>query len=682
MTASRFYVTTAIPYVNARPHLGFALELVQADVLARHHRQCGDAVRFLTGTDDNSLKNVLAAEAEGRPTQELVDRNATAFEALREPLGLSFDDFIRTSRDPRHRPGVERFWRACAAAGDLYRKHYEGLYCVGCEQFYVPAELRDGRCPEHGDPPQLVAEENWFFRLSRYQSRLHDLIASERLRIEPAARRNEVLRFIEAGLEDFSISRSRTRAHGWGIPVPDDPGQVIYVWWDALGNYITALGYGGAGEDYRRWWVGGDRRVHLIGKGVLRFHAVYWPAMLLSAGESVPTDILVHDYLTIDGQKISKSAGRAVDPVELAGRFGTDALRWWLLREVPRVGDADFTVHKLVARANTDLANDLGNLVTRVVSMLHRYRAGEVPTAPAPATDGDRLATACHEAPDLVREALARYDVRRAIAAVWRIVEEANRYVEQVRPWELAKTERTGDARATRELDAALGVLVDACRVLAGQLAAFIPDTAGRITAQCEPVDGRLPAPQPLFRRLPADQGVFVEVRRAACRSPLGGVTSATWLTGSQIPGGRVRRMKPGPPGLCGSTCPSPMGCARKTWTGGRSPRRCCTPTATPWTSRCATAALSACGAARWTGSTRAALTRRISSAGRPTTAPTGCADRWCARAASWWRPIGKPRWAGSSPGRGSFWTGRGAGATSASTPAASSSWRSITPSP
>jgi methionyl-tRNA synthetase len=272
MTASTFYVTTTIPYVNARPHIGFALELVQADVLARHHRRRGHDVRFLSGTDDNSLKNVLAAQAEGLPTQELVDRNAAAFEALREPLALSFDDFIRTSRDPRHRPGVERFWRACAAAGDLYRKRYEGLYCVGCEQFYALAELVDGRCPEHGTEPQRVAEENWFFRLSRYQDRLLDLIGSGRLRIEPPARRNEVLAFISAGLEDFSISRTHTRARGWGIPVPGDPDQVIYVWWDALGNYITALDYGHDGPDYERWWVRGNQRTHLVGKGVVRFH--------------------------------------------------------------------------------------------------------------------------------------------------------------------------------------------------------------------------------------------------------------------------------------------------------------------------------------------------------------------------------------------------------------------------
>src|SRR6266540_1351201 len=456
MPAARFYVTTTIPYVNARPHLGFALELVQADVLARHRRQHGDQVRFLTGTDDNSLKNVLAAEAEGLPTQELVDRNAAAFQALHQPLALSFDDFIQTSRDPRHRPGVERFWRACTAAGDLYRKHYQGLYCVGCEQFYTPAELRDDRCPEHDTQPQLITEPNWFFRLSRYQDQLHHLIDSGQLRIEPAVRRNEVLSFISAGLEDFSISRSHTRARGWGIPVPDDPDQVIYVWWDALGNYITALDYANHSPDYRHWWVDNPRRVHLLGKGVLRFHAVYWPAMLLSAGQPLPTDILVHDYLTVDGNKISKSAGTAIDPVELVAQFGTDPVRWWLLREVPRVGDADFTIDKLIARTNRDLADDLGNLINRVVSMMHRYRHGRPPTSTAqPTTDAHQLTAACQQAPGLIAAALDAFDFRTATAAVWTIVEEANRYVEHIRPWHLARAERDGSTQATAELDPA-----------------------------------------------------------------------------------------------------------------------------------------------------------------------------------------------------------------------------------
>jgi methionyl-tRNA synthetase len=502
MTAGRLYVTTAIPYVNARPHLGFALEIVQADVLARHRRQRGDAVRFLTGTDDNSLKNVQAAEAEGVPVRALVDRNAAAFAALREPLDLSFDDFIRTSSDPRHRAGVERLWRACAAAGDLYRKHYEGCYCVGCEQFYSAGELRDGRCPEHDVKPQLVAEENWFFRLSRYQEQLHDLIARDALSIQPRSRRNEVLALIAGGLEDFSVSRSQARARGWGIGVPDDPGQVIYVWWDALGNYITALGYGDSSAEYRRWWVSSDRRLHVIGKGVLRFHAVFWPAMLLSAGEPLPTEILVHDYLTVDGRKLSKSSGNAVDPVALAERFGADAVRWWLLREVARGGDTDFTVERLVARADEDLANGFGNLVNRVVSMVHRYRGGRAPAAGAPAAGAERLAAACQEAPALVDQALASGDFRRAVAAVWAIVEEANRYVEAVRPWALARAERGGEPAAGRRLDGALGALLRACRVLAAELAPFLPSAASRIAARCDTAPGRLPSPEPLFRRL------------------------------------------------------------------------------------------------------------------------------------------------------------------------------------
>ncbi|MEU5060067.1 methionine--tRNA ligase [Streptomyces sp. NPDC056121] len=505
MTARRRYITTTIPYVNARPHLGFALELVQADTLARHHRQRDEQVRLLSGTDDNSLKNVLAAEAAGVDVQSFVDRNADAFAALRGPLALSFDDFIRTSSDPRHRVGVERLWRQCAASGDLYRKEYEGLYCVGCEQFYTPDELVEGRCGEHGTEPQLVAEENWFFRLSRYADRLHQLISSGDLRIEPAARRNEVLALIERGLHDFSVSRSHSRARGWGIPVPDDPSQVVYVWWDALGNYVTSLGYGSGDSTYEQWWETSERRVHLVGKGVVRFHAVYWPAMLLSAGLPLPTDILVHDYLTVDGRKISKSAGTTVDPAALAATYGTDALRWWLLRDVPRVGDADFTPDRLTTRADADFAGGLGNLVHRIVTMVHRFRGGIVP-ASAPVNPGElAVVDVCREAPGLVDAALADFDFRRAIHAVWEIVEEANRCIDATRPWELAREERRGNDEAAKQLDTVLVTLVTACRVLADELRPFIPDAATRITGQLTPVEGLLPAAQPLFPRLHED---------------------------------------------------------------------------------------------------------------------------------------------------------------------------------
>jgi methionyl-tRNA synthetase len=520
MSAPHTYITTTIPYVNARPHIGFALELVQADVLTRFRRGHGDSVRFQAGTDDNSLKNVLAAQAAGQPVREFVDRNADAFLALGDALSLTVDDVIRTSRDPRHRPGVERFWRACAGVGDLYRKRYEGLYCTGCEQFYPPAELLDGRCPEHETVPQQVTEENWFFRLSRYAAPLRSAITSGRLRIKPAGRRNEVLAFIDGGLEDFSVSRPADRAGGWGIPVPGDPDQVIYVWLDALCNYISALGYGagdtgyGAGDtgdgEYRRWWAGGGRRIHLLGKGVLRFHAVYWPAMLLSAGQPLPTDIFVHDYLTAGGRKISKSAGAsACEPAALAAEYGADAVRWWLLREVPRVGDADFTVERLIARADDELANGLGNLVNRVIAMIHRYRDGQPPQRPGPGRGpaGDQdldLDRACRQAGALAGAALAEFDFRQAAAAVWAIVDEANRLVDRVRPWELAKAERDGTAAdAGARLDTVLRVLLDACQALGRELGPFLPDAAARITAQCAPgEDGRLPSPSPLFRRL------------------------------------------------------------------------------------------------------------------------------------------------------------------------------------
>jgi methionyl-tRNA synthetase len=532
MTATRVYLSTTIPYVNGSPHIGFALELVQADVLARHHRRIGDDVRLQSGTDDNSLKNVLAAAAEGITTRELVHRNASTFAELREHLSLSFDDFIRTGSDPRHRPGVERLWRACEASGDLYRKTYEGWYCVGCEQFYPPAELIEGNCPEHGTPPQLVAEENWFFRLSRYADRLREEIVSGRLRIEPAGRRNEVLSFIAGGLEDFSVSRSVARARGWGIPVPGDPTQVIYVWWDALGNYITALNYGSASRraDYERWWTGADRRVHLVGKGVLRFHAIYWPAILLSAGEPLPTEIFVHDYLTVGGARISKSAGTGAgnDPAELTATFGTDALRWWLLREVPRVGDADFTVGRLIARANDDLANGLGNLVSRVVTLVHSCRDGVIRPCPSPAGTGRWLAAASgpggsasapawpqdaaalvaaiERAPGIVRAALADFDFRAATAGVWAIVEEANRYVDATEPWHLARAERAGDRAAGERLDQVLGALIAACQVLAAEIWPFLPDLAARLAAACNDSAGALPAPRPLFPRIQVPQ--------------------------------------------------------------------------------------------------------------------------------------------------------------------------------
>ena len=471
--SKRVYITTSIPYVNGDPHVGFALECVQADVLARHHRSRGAEVRFLSGTDDNSLKNVEAARDAGTPVADYVRAKAARFAGLRDPLQLSYDDFISTSVDPRHRAGVERLWRACGEAGDLYERDYDGLYCTGCESFVSPGELRDGLCPEHDEPPQQVGERNWFFRLSRYQERLSALIESGRLRIEPEHRRNEALAFVRGGLDDFSVSRSSARADGFGIPVPGDQSQVVYVWFDALGNYVTALDYGSDGEAFRTWWQESDERIHVIGKGILRFHAVYWPAILLSAGERLPTAIFVHDYLTVDGEKISKSRGNAVEPGEIAAAYGTDALRWWYARSVTRSGDTDFRDGLVAARAH-ELANELGNLVNRTIAL-----AG---TNEDPWPDGGHELATGRTTAHLVDEALARFDVRSAADAVWKLVTDANRFVSQARPWELDESER----------DRAVGTLLEACREIAEEIRPFLPAAAARIEQALETRDRAL----------------------------------------------------------------------------------------------------------------------------------------------------------------------------------------------
>jgi methionyl-tRNA synthetase len=488
-TKRRFYITTAIPYVNGDPHLGHALEFVQADVLARHRRLRGDDVRFLSGTDDNALKNVDAALAAGLPVAEFVAEKAQRFVDLGAPLQLSNDDFIRTSTDGRHRPGVERLWAACAEAGDLYQRDYEGLYCSGCERFVIPADLHDGLCPEHNEAPELIVERNWFFRLSRYQDALLDLIESRRLRIEPEHRRNEVLAFIRGGLSDFSVSRAQARAQGWGIPVPGDSTQVIYVWFDALANYITALDFGQDEDSFDDWWRESDERQHVIGKGIIRFHAIYWPAILLSARQPLPTTISVHDYLTVEGQKISKSLGTAIDPVEVIDRYGPDALRWWFLRDVPRAGDADYRPELITVRAN-ELADGLGNLINRTIGLVSRHGAnGAARTQGRTVVEANSLLTLCAELPSSIDEALAVFDLRRATSALWEVITEANRFVSATQPWELAKAARTGDDAAAAHLDAVLGVLHDACSCIIHELCPFLPVAAERINGALADLD-------------------------------------------------------------------------------------------------------------------------------------------------------------------------------------------------
>jgi methionyl-tRNA synthetase len=481
-----WYVTTSIPYVNARPHLGHALEFILTDALARYHRLAGDRVWFLTGTDENSLKNVRAAEREGIPTQVLVDRNAAHFQHLREPLNLSYDDFIRTSKDRRHLEGVRKLWDACAQRGDIYQRAYRGLYCVGCEQFYSEAELSAGCCPVHLTRPEVVEEDNYFFRLSHYADRLRKLIASDQLHIVPGARKNEALSFIESGLEDFSISRSRARARDWGIPVPGDAQQVMYVWFDALGNYITALDYAGNGPLYHRFWRQNPQRIHVIGKDIQRFHTIYWPALLLSAGIPLPTAILVHGFITLEGGKMSKSVGNIIDPGALVERYGTDALRYYLLREIRATEDGDFSLERFTRTYHRDLADQLGNLLNRVVTMVSRYAGGVVPAPGVREELDQRLVNTAEGLRERVEEAMAQFAPHEALFAIWELVSAANKYVSEVEPWTLARQRASGPERvaSAERLATILYNLTETLRLIAHYCVPFLPTTAELIAHQ------------------------------------------------------------------------------------------------------------------------------------------------------------------------------------------------------
>ena len=497
---SRWYITVSIPYVNAAPHVGYALELIQADALARSHRQAGNEVRFLAGTDDHALKNVIAAEAAGLAPTELVAANGDRFFGLAQALGITFDDFIRTSSDVRHAPGVVRLWRQTAERGDFYRNFYEGQYCVGCEQFYAAGDLIDGCCPEHTTTTEWVSEENWFFKLSHYADQIIEAITSGTMTIEPESYRNEALAFLASGVQDISVSRSQRRARGWGIAVPDDPDQVIYVWWDALANYVTALGYGTHDGAFQKWWLDADERVHVIGKGILRFHAVYWPALLLSAGLPLPTRLYVHPYLTVDGAKISKSAGNGPDPAGLVDVYGADALRWWMCHEVPRNTDADFSVERLVARANEDLANGLGNLVSRVATMVIRFRGGAIPEVTGPLdAELEQLQQSAAALEQIVRQRIDTFDFRGATLSITEVVGSLNRYIERVQPWRLARDENDQPPAGPHELDQVLGLLARAVEQVAGAATPLIPEGVERLHQQ---IGGSGVVVPPTFPRL------------------------------------------------------------------------------------------------------------------------------------------------------------------------------------
>jgi methionyl-tRNA synthetase len=476
---SKLYVTTSIPYVNAEPHIGFALELVQADAVARYGRLIGRSVRFQTGTDENAGKNVLAAEQQGLTTQELVDRNAERFRALGDALCISAEDFIRTT-ESRHRRGVHAFWEALRT-DDVVQRDYQGLYCPGCEDFYLARDLVDGRCPDHGIPPLQVAERNYFFRLPHYERWLTECVDRGVLAIVPASRRNEVLSFIRRGLSEFSISRASERTKGWGTPVPGDESQTVYVWVDALINYLSGPGFG-SGEQWQDWWSDDAEKVHVIGKNVWKFHAVYWPALLRSVGLSLPDKLLVHGFVTVGGRKIGKSLGNVVDPFAVIEKYGADAVRYYLLRAIPPFADGDFSLPRLDELYRTDLAHGIGNLVSRLGSLCARLDYESAPPAERPAPPGG------------FTSAIEAFEFDKALDALFGIVTNINREIEQRRPWEYIGIRDQGKLREF------LAGWLGQVRGLTTWLAPFLPNTCIGITERL--FSGPVRRPSPLFPRL------------------------------------------------------------------------------------------------------------------------------------------------------------------------------------
>lgn len=365
----KFYITSAIPYVNAKPHLGHVLEWFQADTVARFHRLLGEEVEFSCGTDENSLKNVQAAEKAHVTPQSWLDEYAEVFKQAFQYFDISLTNFRRGSDEKEHWPGVQKLWQLCLDSGDIYQKEYTGLYCVGCESYYTPEELIDGTCPEHLTVPETITETNYFFKLSKYQDQIKHLIESDTVTVLSNQYKQEMLGFIGLGLEDFSVSRSTKRARGVGVPVPNDDSQVMYVWFDALAIYMTSVGWGYDSEKFNSSW---PADIHVIGKGITRFHAVYWIGMLLSAKLELPKTISVHGYITVGGQKMSKSLGNVIDPFDIVEKYGLEPIKFFLLKYIPSHGDGDFTEEKFKEAYNADLANGIGNLCSRVAKLCEK----------------------------------------------------------------------------------------------------------------------------------------------------------------------------------------------------------------------------------------------------------------------------------------------------------------------
>lgn len=471
-----FSITTAIPYVNAKPHLGHILEWFQADAIARYQRNIlHKEVWFGAGTDENSLKNVQAAEKAGKGVQEWLDEYAIIFEDAYKFFEVELTGFRRGSDQKFHWPGVQELWRRCVAADDIYKKTYKGLYCVGCESFYSPEELIDGKCPEHLVPPEEIEEENYFFRLSKYQDSILQLIERGKLNIVSEQYRNEMLGFIRKGLEDFSVSRSVKRARGVGVPVPDDQNQVMYVWFDALAIYMTGMGWGFDQQLFEKFW---PADVHVIGKGINRFHSVYWIGMLLSAQLPTPKTIFVHGYITADGQKMSKSLGNVIDPFALVEKYGLEPVRYYLLKEIPTHSDGDFSYSRFAELYTADLANGFGNLCSRVAKLASTGHSF------TPLAQDELL-----DHPSYF-EAMNQYELSLAAQVLQSDLTKIDQQLNIDKPWKL-----TGE-----EQRLSLAKAVAAIQKLAYLLQPFMPNTAHQIYQHfSQPQIGAL---QPLFPRL------------------------------------------------------------------------------------------------------------------------------------------------------------------------------------